>query len=231
MKPKLFFLLLLLLTGMNVFAQTRMGVSTQFFQTTTTNIGEPIIQSYGHADEPAHSIPSLGASLTNIFNTKINNYFDVELGFGYYYETNNINIELSKLMGPTPQHNDLDIELHYLIIPAHVNFYPISNKKWRMSASLGLNQKILVAKKDNYNSIIYELILLDGNFYKNYVLDGYYALGVERKLSNDESIHIELFAAQNLTAFVKEGGWGFYERMYQARNISLGVHATYFFEL
>ena len=90
-----------------------------------------------------------------------------------------------------------------------------------------MNNKILVADQDNYNSIIYEFILLGGDNYNRLVLDGNVSLGFSQTLSNGDYVQFAIFGSRNLTSLSK-GGWGFYEKLDPARNMNIGINCTYF---
>jgi hypothetical protein len=93
----------------------------------------------------------------------------------------------------------------------------------------GIVPMFLIGYNDNYNDIIFEEIFLFGEFYNHVLLNSNLSFGI-RKPTKKGHLEVLLFQSLELTPFVKEGGWGFYNDLYPARNSQVGIKINFFFK-
>lgn len=209
--------------------QTNFGISMNGHQISLSNLAEETSTSYGFSGAPHTLKTTYGGGISGVGRTTVHPNFELEYGLGYAYQNAQIHFDLN--YGWTSLHIDrtMNIDLHYIEIPTLINFKIFQpNKSNEIIFSGGLKSKILFQRKDNYNDIIVELIALDNNNYKRFVIDAFASIGIRQIVKHRQYIELNLFIATNLSRFSR-GGWGFYEDLAPARVNQLGLSLKYFF--
>jgi hypothetical protein len=212
------------------FSQTKIGISTSGFQSTLSGVRTDLPLSYGFSGYPHTIDKTYGFSVGGLMQTPIHRFFEVECGLEYFYTRQRLHFEYIDPFVFELDTSTLNIQRHYLQMPLQLNLN--LQPKWMTNQFIvkgGIVPMFLIGYNDNYNDIIFEEIFLFGEFYNHVLLNSNLSFGI-RKPTKKGHLEVLLFQSLELTPFVKEGGWGFYNDLYPARNSQVGIKINFFFK-
>jgi hypothetical protein len=226
---RLLLLMILLFYGSIVgFSQTKIGISTNFFQSTLSGVRTDLPPGYGFSGSSHTVEDTYGFAIGGLMQTPIFRFLELEYGLGYFYESERINIDYINRWSFQPGSTRLMIDLHYLEIPLTAKFKLFKALGNEVILAGSLNTRFSIVQNSNYEDIIFESILFRKRQFNNFLWNSKVAVGI----SNDsfKNYEVLLFLSADLSPFVRENLFGFMNDLFPARNNQIGIQINYFFK-
>jgi hypothetical protein len=160
------------------FSQTKIGISTNGFQSTLSGVRTDLPPSGGFSGLPHTIDKTYGFSVGGLMQTPIFQFLDLEYGLGYFYESERINIDYINIWTLEPEPKRLMIDLHYLEIPLTAKFKLFEALGNEVILAGSLNTRFSIVQNSNYQDIIFELIGFRKRQFTNFMWNGKVAVKV-----------------------------------------------------